>query len=120
MNTQGWISAALAVIGTLTGIFYTQIRFKRQQKLAEKVEASKDSHLTYDQLQEDLKDLRDERARDLLSRAAERREDRAEVDYLNEVVRFLEDELTELRQDIAAGTVPPLAPRKPWPKRPAL
>lgn len=72
----------------------------------------------YDQLQEDLKELRSEFARYKAARAEELDGLRFQLSHQMRLVRHLDDEIVELRQSVASGKVPPLLPRPPWPVMP--
>lgn len=113
MEPSQVIPAAIALVGTLAGIAFTAWKFSKAQK-------STDTNASYDQIQEDLKEMRAERARDRDAAIAERQKDRQEMTYLQELVLHLDNEVVGLRNDIGVGTVPPLKPRPPRPPRPPL
>lgn len=82
---------------------------------------------SYDQIQEDLKEMRIERKNDREAAIEEREKDRIsakenaaasarETRTLKNLVLHLDNEVVKLRNDIQAGNVPPLKPREPWPR----
>lgn len=99
-------------IPTLAGMGFTAWKFRKVQK-------STDANASYDQIQEDLLAMRTERATDRAAAIAEREKDRAEMQHLQDLVRHLDNEVVQLRYDIQVGTVPPLKPREPFPRRAA-
>lgn len=115
--TDLWVSALVSLLiaaGGVTGTMYAT-RSARTQALA--AQSSTDRNLDYDQLQEDLREVRAE-----LDRANTRTKAREQLDdrrmrHLEAVTRVQDDEINELRQAmIAGGLTPP--PRKPLPPYP--
>lgn len=104
------INAIIVAVPTLAGIGFTAWKFRKSQQ-------STDANASYDQIQEDLLEMRRERARDRDAAIAEREKDRKEMAYLQDLVRHLDNEVVNLRYDIQVGAVPPLKPRAPFPQR---
>lgn len=104
------VNAIIVAVPTLAGMGFTAWKFRKTQRSAE-------SNASYDQIQEDLLEMRKERARDREAAIAEREKDRKEMAYLQDLVRHLDNEVVNLRYDIQTGTVPPLKPRAPFPQR---
>jgi FtsZ-interacting cell division protein ZipA len=111
MDASMVLVGAMALVGTLSGVVFAAWTARRSQK-------STDQHAGYDQIQEDLKEMRAERKSDREAAIAERTKDRAEMTHLQNLVRHLDDEVVGLRADIQSGRVPPLGPRPIWPERP--
>lgn len=104
------VNGIIVAVPTLAGIGFTAWRFRKTQQ-------SSDANASYDQIQEDLKEMRAERARDRDAAIAEREKDRKEMQHLQALVVHLDNEVVSLRQDIQTGAVPPLKPRQPFPQR---
>lgn len=104
------VTGIVAAIPTLAGMGFAAWKFRKSQR-------SSDANASYDQIQEDLKEMRAERARDREAAIAEREKDRKEMAYLQGLVLHLDNEVVSLRNDIATGAVPPLKPRQPFPQR---
>lgn len=106
-------SLLIGLAGTAVGIHQS----RQAKQLAERSQSSTDRSVDYDQLQEDLKELRAEFDRYVARATAKEERDAREIRYQGGIVRVLSDEVLELRKEMAdAGLT--LPPRKPWPAYP--
>lgn len=110
---QSLVTLAIAAGGGLLGWWQA----KKESRRAAQVQSSTDRNTDYDQVQEDLKDLRAEFDRYVARSTAKEERDAREIRYQGGIVRVLSDEVLELRKEMAdAGLT--LPPRRPWPPYP--
>ncbi len=95
------VNAIIGAIALLAGPFLLKFLNK------------KDSN--YDQIQEDLKEMRLDLKTNKDAAMVEREKDRKENREMKAIIIHLDNEITQLRQDVLNGLVPPLPPRPPWP-----
>lgn len=105
------VAALIALASASGGTGLAAWRFRKAQRSA-------DNNAGYDQIQEDLKEMRAERSRDRDAAIAEREKDRKEMAYLQGLVLHLDNEVVKLYRGVQSGMVPPLPERQPWPERP--
>jgi hypothetical protein len=107
------VSLLIGLVGSAVGIHQS----RQAKQLAERSQSSTDRNVDYDQVQEDLKELRTEFDRYVARSTAKEERDAREIRYQGGIVRVLSDEVLELRKEMAdAGLT--LPPRKPWPPYP--
>lgn len=117
MDASIWINALVTLIiagGGVGGTIYASKKTSRSTDLAL---GSTDRNASIDQLQEDLKEMREEL--DRVNQRAVSSEERAErkARHQDRVIRTLEDEVSELRKVLQdAGLTPP--PRRSLPPYP--
>lgn len=101
----GLDAGTLVGIASLLGLVVTPLV---AWLLNRRKDTASESRLNHDELQEDLKSLREEMR-------LFRRETAAKVAYQGAVIRHLDNEVIEIRRGVETGAVPPLPPRPPWP-----
>lgn len=115
-----WVSAAAVVLAAIAGPTYTAFRFRKTDRTALTAAQQETRNASYDNLQEDLAQTREESRsiRDEL-RAYKLETDRQFRWYQDQVIH-LDNEVMFLRQGITEGSIPPLPPRTPWAPRQAI
>lgn len=117
MDASIWINALVTLVIAGGGVGGTIYASRRAARSADLALGSNDRNASIDQLQEDLKEMREELER--VNLRAVNSEERAErkARHQDRVIRTLEDEVSELRKVLQdAGLTPP--PRKTLPPFP--
>lgn len=104
--SEGIVISLIGVIGTAVTIVVTKVVNMKSSRAG-----------LIDELQEEVKGYRDEIRALRADLNAFKMKSELEADHNATIIRHLDDEVIGLRQDIAAGIVPPLRPRPPWPLR---
>lgn len=100
------VSAVLSTLVAALGIWLTRLQIRSSQRLAERQEDNAE-----------LAALRLEFNTEKAERREDRERDQQEIRYQSAVIRQLDDEINELRQQmLTAGLTPPA--RKAWPTHP--
>lgn len=117
MSTELLLSALVSLLIATGGVAGTMYATRSARSQAAVAQSSNDRNAGYDQVQEDLKEVRAELERvDTRAKVREQRDDR-KLRNQDQVIRHLDDEINELRKlMIDSGLTPP--PRKPWPPYP--
>lgn len=105
-NPTAIIVAILALAGAVVTPIVSHLLGRRRNNRTE-------GRLDWDEMQEDIGAVR-------LELRKYKADAGAEIAWLNECLRIVDDEVIELRAGISERRIPPLPPRKPWPQRPVV